>query len=55
MIVWVSCQAMQCLLRVLEQKCPTQEAPRQIRALLRYSDTVASLSPNLLEMLRMKL
>ena len=54
MIVWVSCQAMQCLLRVLEQKCPTQ-APRQIRALLRYSDTVASLSPNLLEMLRMKL
>lgn len=46
-------QAMQCLLRVLEQKCPTQEeTTRQIQKLMRYSDAIARLSPNLLEILR---
>ena len=48
-------QAMECLLRVLEQKCPTQEETnRQIQALLRYSDAIAHLNPNLLEILKMR-
>lgn len=46
-------QAMECLLRALEQKCPTQEeTTRQFQMLLRYSDAIASLNPNLLEILR---
>lgn len=48
-------QAMQCLLRALEQKCPTQEeTARQMQKLLGYSDAIARLNPNLLEMLRMR-